>query len=170
MDLTRLFAELEGRLDAQIREKSREEIGEFAEGELTSISLVDRIRARIGHTVTVQSSSGETLTGVVRVVRPHALVISTVRGDSVVHITACASITPLERAVPSTSGVQSRLTFRHVLRQLARERIRVHVMVGNAFVVGFIVAVYGDHIDIRTDTDVTTVALQHIFAVTQIGP
>lgn len=169
MDLTRLFAELEGRLDAQIRAESREEIGEFSEGELGTIKLVDRLRAQVGHTVTVRSFFGETLTGVVRAVRPQTLMIGAASGDSIVHIHACVSVSPLGRAVPSSNRVESRLTFRHVLRQIARERMRVSVTIGNTFVGGFIVAVYGDHIDVRTDTGVVSVAIQHIFAVTQTG-
>ncbi|MDO5720539.1 MAG: hypothetical protein Q4P05_07360 [Actinomycetaceae bacterium] len=169
MDLTRLFAELEGRLEAQIREESREEIGEFAEAELTSITLAARLRAQVDQTITVQSSAGETLTGIVRDVRAQALVLSTLRGDSIVHIEACASITPLGRAVPHSSQVESRLTFRHVLRQIARERMRVTVSAGQSFIVGYIVAVYRDHIDVRADTGVISVAICHIFAVTQTG-
>lgn len=167
MDLSRILADLEGQFDAQLQRDHREEVGEFAEGELRTVSLTSRIRARIGQPLTVRSATGELVTGTVRAVTDHWLLLDS-GAEEIVQLCCCASVEPLAHSAPSASVIESGLTFSHVLRQIARRRIRVRMSLAGTVISGAIVAVYADHIDIRTETAVISVLTEQIFSVRSV--
>lgn len=162
------MADLEGQFEARLQKGHREEISEFAEGELQTVNLASRIRARVGQLLTVRSSTGDVVSGTVHTVTDHWLLLDA-GGEEIIQLSCCASVEPLAHSAPSTSIVESGLKFTHVLRQIARRRIRVRVSLGHTVISGSIVAVYADHIDIRTETGVTSVATEWIFSVKSVA-
>ncbi|MDO5728149.1 MAG: hypothetical protein Q4P71_00820 [Actinomycetaceae bacterium] len=168
MGLARILSALEGQFEAQLQEGLREEVSEFAEGELLSVSVAARIRARIGQSLTVRSLNGETVTGIVKAVA-EPWVLLEAGGEELIQLASCVSVEPLGHSAPSRSPLESRLTYAYVLRQIARRRIRVRISAGDLVTAGAIVGVYADHIDLRTDTGITSIMIAHIFSVRTVA-
>lgn len=126
-----LFADLEAQAGSLEHAERAAEVEERARIEVAAIGLVDRLRAAVDTPLRLQCAGALALTGVLRRVGPDWLLLDEGSGREVLATAAAVhGITGLSRlsAVPnSAAGVESRLTLRHALRGLARDRSPVRV-------------------------------------------
>lgn len=126
-----LFADLEAQAQALDRAERAGEIEERTRIEVGALGLLDRLRAAVGVTLRLQCAGGLRLNGVLRRVGPDWLLLDEGDGrEVVVALAALYGVTGLSRlsAVPgSATAVESRLTLRHVLRGVARDRAPVRI-------------------------------------------
>ncbi len=126
-----LFADLEAQAEALEHAERAAEVEERVRIEVAAIGLVDRLRAAVDTPLRVQCAGALALTGVLRRVGPDWLLLDEGSGREVLTaVAAVHGVTGLSRvsAVPdSAPGVESRLSLRHALRGLARDRSPVRV-------------------------------------------
>jgi hypothetical protein len=126
-----LFADLESQADALEHAERAAEVDERTRIEVAALGLVDRLRAAVGTSLRLQCVGGPLLAGELRRVGPDWLLLDEGSGREVLApLAAVHGVTGLSRlsAVPdSASLVESRLTLRHVLRGVARDRSPVRL-------------------------------------------
>ncbi len=125
-----LFGDLEAQADALEHAERAAEVDERTRIEVATLALVDRLRAAVGSPLRLQCAGALLLAGDVRRVGPDWVLLDEGGREDLVPLAAVLGISGLSRlsAVPnSSSPVESRLTLRHVLRGLARDRSAVQV-------------------------------------------
>jgi hypothetical protein len=126
-----LFGDLEAQADALDHAERAAEVDERTRIELAALAFVDRLRAAVGTPLRLRCPGALLLAGEVRRVGPDWILLDESSGREVlVPLAAVLGVSGLSRlsAVPnSASPVESRLTLRHVLRGLARDRSAVQV-------------------------------------------
>jgi hypothetical protein len=126
-----LFDDLEAQAQSLQRAERAVEVDERARIEVATLRLVDRLRAGVGMPVRLRCAGSLALDGLLRRVGPDWLLLDEGTGrEALVPLAAVQGITGLSRlsTVPeSVPVVESRLTLRHVLRGVARDRSPVRV-------------------------------------------
>lgn len=166
-----LFADLQSQLAAGEQLAEEDTVRELTEAETGQVGLADRLRGRWG-TVTLRLRDGQDVTGSVLDAAPGWFLLGEGERRVLVPATAVVMVWPLGGAAPPTTGVERRLRVTHALRGLARQGFRVRVSTDAGDVVGWVVRVGADHVDIRPDRDAgagvpaaVTVALGALLAV-----
>lgn len=161
-----LFADLESQWEAARREDDEARLADLTEFEMGRTTLSDRLRARLGAVVRLRLSDGTDLTGVVIDAAPAWLLLRVESRSVLVPVSAVATAGPLGPVAPEAGTVEARLTIAHVLRAVAREGAQVRVRVPGAALLGRIVRVGADHLDVVPDGGAAvTVALAALVAV-----
>lgn len=146
-----LFADLQGQWDAAQRVDDEARIADLAELEMGRTWLADRVRARVGASLTVRLTDGSEVTGLVLDAAPQWLLLRTGERRSLVPVAAVGAAWPLGPVAPEAGVVESRLRVSHVLRAIAREGVTVLIRSTAVDVRGQIVRVGADHLDVVRD-------------------
>ena len=152
MELDSLLADLENRFDSERRAEIAAQSADLAEAEVASVRLVDRLRGAVGRQVHLRTVSGHQVDGLLERVVSDAVVVD--EGDALralVPVGAVAVVQPLPGPAPVLGGERAGLAS--VLRVLARQGLRVRLQLGAVEVVGRIVRVAADHLDVITDAE-----------------
>lgn len=153
MRWTRLFADLEARLDHEAAQERAGLVAELVRAEAGQLTLADRLRALPGTAVSVRTCDGDATVGTVaRIAAQWVLLTSPAGGrerEVLVPLAAIDALTGLgPRATAPRDDVASRLTLAHVLRGLARDRAVVDVRTRSGAYAGVIERVGPDHLDL----------------------
>ncbi|MDD9205575.1 hypothetical protein PU560_03720 [Georgenia sp. 10Sc9-8] len=148
-----LFADLQSQLAAGEQLEDENTVLELTEAETAQVGLADRLRARSTGTVTLRLRGGQDVTGSVLDAAPGWFLLAEGERRVLVPATAVVMVWPLGGAAPPTPGVERRLRVTHALRALARQGFRVRVSTDVGDVVGWVVRVGADHLDVRPDRD-----------------
>jgi hypothetical protein len=127
-----LFDDLEAQADALELAERAGEIDERSRIEYAAITLLDRVRGAHGRWAGVRVLGGASFAGhVCRVGSDWVLIDDGVGRESLVLLSAVRSVHGLDRYADVTTGtaapVSARLSWRSVLRGIARDRSGVHV-------------------------------------------
>lgn len=149
----RLFAELDAEQEHADRVALQGEVADRSRREFSELRLVDRLRAAVGHPLTVHLPGGDRVDGVLRDTGADWLLLE--GGDGREALVPLAAVTGLvgvgfASAVPGSEGVVgARLTLRSALRRLVRDRAPVGVvLLGGAVVHGTCDRVGADFVEI----------------------
>jgi hypothetical protein len=153
-----LFADLEAQYAAAEAAERRAAVGELVRGERATVTLADRVRAAVGRPVRLHVGDlpGErdaVVEGEVVDVGPGWVLLAQppVR-QALVPLAAVEAAPGLSDVVAAPPGVvESRITFGHALRALARDRVQVRVVTASREVVGRFGRVGADHVDVVAD-------------------
>ncbi|GAB2487944.1 hypothetical protein [Jatrophihabitans fulvus] len=132
-----LFADLEAQAEALEQAERAAEVEERTRAEVGRLGVHERLRAGVGMAVRLRVAGGLALAGRLDRVGPDWLLIAEDAGrEAVVATAALLGVRGLARwsAAPGGEGVvASRLTLRHALRGVARDRavVRVHLVDGS---------------------------------------
>lgn len=180
-----LFDDLEGQADALAAAERAAEVDERTRIEVGGVTLADRLRGALDRPVTIRMSDGSTCRGELLRVGAQWLLLADGTGREIVvaqrHVTSVRGVT--RDATPAAAGgiVESRLSLRHVLRGIARDRSAVRVaLLGGATVDGTIDRVGADFVDVaghpageprryKAVRETELVALASITTVTRSG-
>jgi len=125
-----LFADLEAQADALHQRDRDAEIADRTRAEQATVEVADRLRAAIGHTVTVRVGGVGFLTGRVQRVGAAWLLLGT--GEEAPWLVAWPAVIGVvgvpRRAVAADSRVTEGLGWPSTWRLLARDRALVHVV------------------------------------------
>jgi hypothetical protein len=128
-----LFEDLESQLEQLSLAERDAEIADRTRAELARVSMLDRLRASVGRTVTCSLSDGGVVRGGLNRVGADFILLSQAHGETVVPLTAMVLLDGLGEGAVSADvagRVVSRLGLRAVLRSLARDRSAVRLRVG----------------------------------------
>lgn len=152
---TRLFADLESRLDAERDADLTAEVAERTRIEVGKSTLADRLRAAVGRRVVITTVAGTPYRVQVEAIGPDWLVVVDDRQDErLIALSSVAVIGQLPVAVAAPYDeagrqVATRLDLRHALRGIARDRTPVRVVTTGAVILsGTIDRVGADFIDL----------------------
>lgn len=179
----RLFADLEGQLDAAQDAELQAEVAERLRHETGAQTLVDRLRAAVGCRLGLGLAGGLTLRAELIDVGPDWLLADDGRGQLLVPGAAVCWLEDLPARVgPAPSGtVWGRLDLRRALRGLARQRAVVApVLRDGSRLTGTLDRVYADHVDLALHpadeprrpgavTSVRSIPLGALAVVRQLG-
>jgi hypothetical protein len=129
-----LFEDLESQLEQLSLAERDAEIADRTRAELAKVSLLDRLRASLGRTVTCSLSDGGVVRGRLNRVGADFVLLGQAHGETVVPLTALVLLEGLGDGAVSADvagRVVSRLGLRAVLRSLARDRSAVRLRVGS---------------------------------------
>jgi len=152
---SRLFADLEGRLEAEQAAEVAAEVAERTRIEVGKTVLADRLRAAVGRRVMITTVAGTPYRAQLDAVGPDWLIVIDDRQDE--RLIARASLAaigqlPMAIAPPYDEAgrqIAQRLDLRHALRGIARDRAPVRVVTTAAVVLsGTIDRVGADFIDV----------------------
>lgn len=151
MDWDALLADLESRFEAERRAELAAHSAEMAEAEAASVGLIDRLRGATGRQLHLWTRSGLAVQGAVTRVDPSYLLIDEGSGiQAIVPAAAIATLLPLPGPVPPAPD-RPRPALGAVLREIARRGVRVRLVLASGDVVGRIVRVGSDHLDVVLD-------------------
>lgn len=161
MRWSRLFDDLEAQLAMEERETLRSEVAEHVRAERARLSLVDRLVTGLEAPVSLTVRGSGVLEGRLREVGADWCVLHTGvlgpqrRRDVLVPLAAVLAVTGLPlRADQREGSAQRRLTLRHALRALSRDRAAVRLTdVEGAHLTGTIDRVGLDHLDLADHAD-----------------
>jgi hypothetical protein len=131
-----LFADLEARADGLAAAERAAQVDERTRIEVGALGLRERLLAAVGDRLRFSLAGSLTVTGTVDRVGPDWLLVAESGGrEAVLCLRAVHTVSGLGRrsATPGSDGiVAGRLTLRHALRGLARDRsaVRVHLVDG----------------------------------------
>ena len=125
MDWDAMIADLESSFDAERRADLVAQSAELAEAEQASISVVDRLQGSVGRRIHLRTRSGVPVDGVVCRVEPSYVLVDGRR----------------------------RPTLTALMREVARRGARVRLVVGSGEVVGRLVRIGADHVDVAVDPE-----------------
>ncbi|MDO5049529.1 MAG: hypothetical protein Q4D87_06580 [Actinomycetaceae bacterium] len=168
MEFEEIIADLVREQAAANEREVNEEVASLAEAELVSVQLSDRLAALEGKRVSLSSAFNYSVSGEVVRANPAWLLIKDREGEELVSVPAIALAKGLQRVGPAPSFMETRMGLTHILRKIMRERRRVRVIVGSHAPVGFIGAVYADHMDmigLDTGEPSISVSLKSVFSV-----
>ena len=152
MDWDAMLADLESSFDAERRADLVAQSAELAEAEHASIEVVDRLRGSVGRSIHVRTRSGVPVDGVVSRVEPSYVLIDEGEGlQAVVPVGAVATVVSL--AGPAPRDGRRRPTLTALMREIARRGARVRLVMGFGEVVGRLVRVGADHVDVAVDPE-----------------
>ena len=152
MDWDLMLADLESSFDAERRADLVAQSAELAEAEHASIEAVDRLRGSAGRPVHLRTRCGVPVDGVVSRVEPAYVLVEEGAGlQAIVPLTAVATTTALAGPAPRDS--RRHPTLGALLREMARRGVRVRLVLGSGEVVGRLVRVGSDHVDVVLDPE-----------------
>ena len=152
MDWDVMLSDLESSFDAERRADLVAQSAELAEAEHASIEAVDRLRGSVGRPVHLRTRGGVPVDGVVTRVESAYVLVDEGEGlQAIVPLAAVATIAAL--AGPAPRGDRRRPTLRALLREIARRGARVRLVLGAGEVVGRLIRVGADHIDVALDPE-----------------
>ena len=147
MDWDVMIADLESSFDAERRADLVAQSAELAEAEHASIELVDRLRGSVGRLIHLRTRGGVPVDGVVCRVEPSYVLVDEGDGlQAVVPVSAVATVVSL--AGPAPRDGRRRPTLTALMREVARRGARVRLVVGSGEVVGRLVRIGADHVDV----------------------
>lgn len=130
-----LFTDLEAQLEASERAERAAEVEERARTEFAARRLSDRLRAAVGSPVGLRCLGGVSVAGDLRRVGPDWLLVDEGGGRECVVVSAAVlAVRGVGRLADVVDGVvESRLSLRHALRGVARDRsaVRMHLADGS---------------------------------------
>lgn len=152
MDWDLMLADLESSFDAERRADLVAQSAELAEAEHASIEVIDRLRGAVGRPIHLRTRSGVPVDGVVTRVEPAYVLVDEGEGlQAIVPLAAVATMTVL--AGPAPRDARRRPTLGALLREIARRGARVRLVLGAGEVVGRLVRVGSDHVDVALDPE-----------------
>ncbi|MGJ7440308.1 hypothetical protein [Aquipuribacter sp. MA13-13] len=144
-----LFADLEAQLAGQQREALDAEVAERVRIERSAVTLVDRMRAHVGASLTLDVGPVVVRGRLQDVGADFVLVDDEGGGHSVVPVASLVSVSGLGRAVaPAPGAVLRRLGLASALRGLVRDRAEVRLVTDRAELRGTPASVAADHLDL----------------------
>jgi hypothetical protein len=145
-----LFEDLEAQAEVLALAERAAEVDERARVEIGRLALADRVAAACGHRVRVRCGRELSLDGSIRAGGADWMLIEDVTGrEAIVPLAAVRTIAGLPRFAATDERVAFRLSVRHVLRAVARDRRGVHVhLVDGSAVSGTLDRVTADHLDV----------------------
>jgi hypothetical protein len=130
-----LFDDLDAQAEALSLAERAAEIEDRTRFESGQLALVNRLLPAIGSALALRCAGGVTITGRLHRVHPEWLLIAEDAGrESLVAAAAVTSVSGLDRwSTPpgSQSIVDARLSLRHALRTIARDRSAVRMHLGD---------------------------------------
>ena len=136
MDWDRMLSDLESIFDAERRADLVAQSAELAEAEHASIEVVDRLRGTVGRPIHLRTRSGVD------------------EGEGLQAIVPLAAVTMVATlAGPAPRDDRRRPTLGALLREVARRGVRVRLIAGAGEVVGRLIRVRADHVDIALDSE-----------------
>ena len=152
MDWDVMLSDLESSFDAERRADLVAQSAELAEAEHASIEAVDRLRGSVGRPVHLRTRGGMPVDGVVTRVEPAYVLVDEGEGlQAIVPLAAVAMVMGL--AGPAPRDARRRPALGALLREIARRGVRVRLVVGTGEVVGRLIRVGADHIDVALDPE-----------------
>ena len=152
MDWDLMLADLESSFDAERRADLVAQSAELAEAEHASIEVVDRLRGSVGRLIHLRTRGGVPVDGVVTRVEPAYVLVDEGEGlQAIVPLVAVATMTVL--AGPAPRDDRRWPTLGALLREIARRGARVRLVLGSGEVVGRLVRVGSDHVDVALDPE-----------------
>ena len=148
MNWDSLLADLESRFEAERRADLAAQSADLAEAEAASIRVGDRLRGAQGRSVSLRTRSGTHVDG--RLVRAEDAFVLVDEGEgiqAIVPVGSLAVAAPLPGPAPRVEGRRSP-TLQSMLRELARAGARVRVILHVGEVVGRVVRVGADYLDV----------------------
>lgn len=145
---SRMLDDLENRFDAERRAQIAAQSVESAAADAALIRLVDRLRGRVGQKIRLRTRCGNDVDGVLAQMGDGIALIDEPDGlQAVVPLASIALVTGLAAAAPDPRR-PLRATLATVLRELGRRGSRVRLAMPAGDVVGRIVRVGADHVDL----------------------
>ena len=142
MDWDLMLADLESSFDAERRADLVAQSAELAEAEHASIEVVDRLRGSVGRLIHLRTRGGVPVDGVVTRVEPAYILVDEGEGlQAIVPLAAVATMAVLAGPAPRDD------------REIARRGARVRLVLGSGEVVGRLVRVGSDHVDVALDPE-----------------
>ena len=152
MDWDAMIADLESSFDAERRADLVAQSVELAEAEHASIEVVDRLRGSVGRLIHLRTRGGVPVDGMVCRVEPSYILIDEGEGlQTIVPVGAVATVVSL--AGPAPRDGRRRPTLTALMREVARRGVRVRLVVGSGEVVGRLIRVGADHVDVAVDLE-----------------
>jgi len=147
-----MLSDLESSFDAERRADLVAQSAELAEAEHASIEVVDRLRGTVGRPIHVRTRSGAPVDGVLTRVEPAYVLVDEGEGlQAIVPLAAVTTVATL--AGPAPRDDRRRPTLGALLREIARRGVRVRLIAGAGEVVGRLIRVGADHVDIALDSE-----------------
>ncbi|GIG28241.1 hypothetical protein [Cellulomonas marina] len=152
-----LFADLEAQAAAEERAEALVAVPDLVRAERASVLLADRLRASRGAPLVVTAGSRTWAGAVLDAASEWLLLAPSEHRRVLVVLAAVRTVRGLGRAAGAPPGrVEGRLGLTAALRGLARDRVRVRVLLRDDAddadgVVGRLDAVYADHVDLLPD-------------------
>ncbi|MGK2348346.1 Fis family transcriptional regulator [Actinomyces sp. W5033] len=152
MEWDSLLEDLENRFDAERRAGIAAQSADLAEAEAASVLLIDRLRAAVGRHVHLRTTGGSRVDGrLVGVMEDAVLVDEGEALRALVPLARLAVAHPLPGPAPTRGTGRAGLSG--ALRSLTRQGARVRLLLGATEVVGRLVRVTADHVDVVTDAE-----------------
>lgn len=149
MDLESLLTDLESSFDAERRADLSAQAVELAQAEQASVSLAQRMRGVMGRTVHLTTRSGAAVDGVLLQVREDfVLVQEQAQAQALVPLAAVVAVWPLGGVALEPQARDRRTSLAAALREMARRRVTVRLVLLGGEVVGRPVRVGADHLDL----------------------
>ena len=147
-----MLSDLESSFDAERRADLVAQSAELAEAEHASIEVVDRLRGTVGRPIHLRTRSGAPVDGVLTRVEPAYVLVD--EGEGLQAIVPLAAVTMVATlAGPAPRDDRRRPTLGALLREVARRGVRVRLIAGAGEVVGRLIRVGADHVDIALDSE-----------------
>jgi hypothetical protein len=146
-----LFADLEGRLEAEERSAEAGEVADLVRAERGRVAVRDRLKAHVGESLGWSFVTGDpALAGRLLDVGADWVLVATASRELLIPIGAVQFITGLSRfTAPESGEVARRLGIGVILRGLSRDRAVVGIQLrGEHRVTGTIDRVGSDHFDV----------------------
>lgn len=162
MPWERLLADLTAQLEQAERDEDVRSAADRVRVEHGAIPLLDRLRAGVGSAVTVRTSGGSGVRGVVAAAGPDWVTLTDDTGAVVVPAGAIAGVAGLRGSVvplEALSPVRRRLDLRSVLRQLVADGTSVAVVAAGREVRGQVTRVGQDYVEVASDDGTWAVVL-----------
>lgn len=166
-----LFGDLQSQFEAEARLADDDVVTDLAEAEVGTVHLGDRLRARVGETLTVRLRTGTDVRGVLVDAAPQWFLLADGERRTLVPLDAVVLAWPLGAVAPEAGSVERRLRVTHALRALAREGVRVRALTTSGSYTGWLARVGADHVDLRPAAqegiaaETVTIALAGLVAV-----
>ena len=156
------MADLESRMDAEVRQQELIEAHELRQAEEQSIAMATRLQA--SEKIQIRLSGGaEYFDMSVSEVASTWLVGQTARGESLLPLEKIEAVRGLSvRSQPLRTSISSSLSFRSRLRGMGTEFQQISVETDAATYRGRFVAVGADWVDIETRGERVSIMLHHV--------
>ncbi|WP_062380306.1 hypothetical protein [Demequina pelophila] len=161
----RLFADLEGSLEAEERRDFAAEVAERAQAERASLELASRLAAMVGQQTTFTTRAGRLVSGTLTEVAQDWVLLASHRNETLVPIAAIAAVHGLEQRAAALTAVERRMRIGTALRALADAGAHARVETDGGRWDGVIEAVGADHLDLDTVGGRVTLTIGSIVAV-----
>ena len=131
MRWAQLFSDLDAQFDAMADAEMMAELADRERVAVGAVATTQRLAGSVGALVRVRTVVGAAVAGTLRSVGPDWLLLHEAMGrETLLAVSAVAMVEGLSAATaPAATGGQLRLTFRHALRGLVRDRSPVALVV-----------------------------------------